>query len=112
MNPYDDATDSKWPFAIMALVLTAAVVAGCSYAQSRKATTYKEQYLPGQPLDAVKLSSPSFAQGDYCYKVADRTSGACWWLVRMDDGWHVLPICEGRSYVDQQLKEQGSDVSE
>ena len=71
--------------------------------EESKPETYDEQYLPGQPLDAVKVTAPTFADGEYAYKVADRTSGACWWLVKDPDGtWQVLPVCEGRSYVAQQ----------
>lgn len=72
----------------------------------KNSETYEEDYLPGQPLDAVKMSSPSFSGSDYCYKVCDRTSGACWWLLKMDNEWHVLQICNGSSYVKQQQEEK------
>jgi len=76
--------------------------------EDAKPETYEEEYLPGQPLDAVKVTAPSFADDDcgYSYKVADRTSGACWWLVKVEGGWRVLPVCEGRSYVAQQTGEE------
>lgn len=64
--------------------------------------TYTEDYMPGQPLDAVKLSAPSFASGMYCYRVTDRTTGACWYLVQMPDGdghwrWQVLTVGVGQA---------------
>ena len=89
-----------------AIVGTAAAVAilgayGCDAVNDIN-KAYEEEYLPGQPLDAVRLTAPSFSDSEYCYKVADRTSGACWWAVKIDGEWHVLPICEGHSYVEQQ----------
>lgn len=85
--------------AVIGGVATAAV--GCT-PQKDSSKAYQEEYLPGQPLDAVRLSAPSFAEGEYCFKVCDRTSGACWWMVKMYGEWHVLTVCEGRSYVEQQ----------
>lgn len=66
--------------------------------------TYSEQYHPGQPLDMVKVTAPAWSDRKYMYKMADRTSGACWWRVHMDGEWVTLPVCEGRSYVEQQAE--------
>lgn len=68
-----------------------------SYAEAAE----QEEYLPGQPLDALRMEAPAFADGDRCYKVADRTTGACWYLVQMhgksegDVQWVVLPVADG-----------------
>lgn len=52
----------------------------------------------GQPLDAVRYNAPAWAQGPYCYWVVNRTTGASWWLVRMDDdAWHALTIGVGEA---------------
>lgn len=65
--------------------------------------TGQEEYMPGQPLDAIKMSAPTFADQNYpTYKVVDRTSGACWWLVRIGGDWVALPVCMSKSYEQQQ----------
>lgn len=94
----------------LGLALVGVLVALCAYGcdvatRTVGAQTYEEAYVPGQPLDAVRLSAPTFAEGEWCYKVADRTSGACWWLVKVDGEWQVLTVCEGHSYVQQQQEE-------
>ena len=59
----------------------------------------------GCSLDAIKFNAPAFSVGQYSYRVVDRTSGACWWLIRMADGdhvrWKVLPVNDGKSYVKE-----------
>ena len=54
----------------------------------------------GMPLDAIVYKAPTFADGDYCYRVRDRQSNCEWWLVWLDGprnegGWIVLPLTEG-----------------
>lgn len=89
--------------ALMAACAMAALGAhGCAAVKDVDRRAYEEEYLPGQPLDAVRLTAPSFSDAEYCYKMADRTSGACWWAVKIEGEWHVLPVCEGHSYVEQQ----------
>lgn len=74
-------------------------------AEETGVVTYEEEYYPGQPLDAVRVNAPTFSGGKYAYKVCDRTSGACWWLVKDPDGkWQVYLVCEGYSYVAQQTE--------
>ena len=111
-NPYKGArgTFSIAPIVITLVLAFGAVIAVCSISQhydaiQRKATatsTYKETYIPGQPLDAVKLSAPSWSDWEYMWRIADRTSGACWYRIHVDGKWEVYLICEGHSYVQQQ----------
>lgn len=82
---------------VLALVAVAIVmVAGNAEAAA------DEQYMPGQPLDAVRMDPPAFATGNYCYRVTDRTNGASWYLIQMPDGdghwrWQVLTIGVGQA---------------
>lgn len=115
-NPYEGASENTWWSTAIIVALFVALLMGCVYigarqrdAKTAKATTYKEQYMPGQPLDAIRMSAPSWSDMEWMYRVGDRTSGACWYRVHVDGRWEVYLICEGRSYVDQQLK---SEVSE
>lgn len=115
-NPYEGASEGTWWSTAIIVALFVVLVMGCigvgvrqRDAKAARATTYKEQYLPGQPLDAIKMSAPSWSDMEYMYRIGDRTSGACWYRVHVDGRWEVYLICEGRSYVDQQLK---SEVSE
>ena len=96
---------------LAAIVAAAAALAilcayGCDAAgRANKAATYQETYVPGQPLDAVRLSAPSWSDWEYMWRVGDRTSGACWYRVHVDGKWEVYLICEGYSYVRQQQEE-------
>lgn len=118
-NPYEGASSTSRRSTVAIVLLIAALVAGCAYVGVRqrdanarsKATTHQEQYMPGQPLDAIKLSAPSWSDMNYMYRIGDRTSGACWYRVHVDGRWEIYLICEGRSYVDQQLKERSGEVS-
>lgn len=106
-NPYD-VDDRDWQLKLLvagvtAMALLLALLAwrdgGVKVAEAGEA--YEEQYLPGQPLDAVRVTAPTFA-GGACYKVVDRTSGATWWLVQMADGdqtlrWQVLTVGVGEA---------------
>lgn len=116
-NPYMEAGNSRRSVVVTCALVLAMLVAVAFLAASRHEEavrwqmvraigTKREQIVPGQPLDAVRMGAPSFAEGDHCYRLADRTSGACWWVVKVEGEWRVLPICEGRSYVDQQLEQE------
>ena len=117
-NPYEGASNSRRSVvAIVVLgVLMVAAFAAVAYFRNddmaalrrMRATSgaYQEQYVPGQPLDAVRLKAPSWSDQEWMYRVGDRTSGACWYRVHVDGRWEVYLICEGRSYVDQQLKSE------
>ena len=108
-NPYKGARGvfTALPIVIGVVLTFGVVMAICAIARyggttGNKATTYKEQYIPGQPLDAVKLSAPSWSDWEYMWRIADRTSGACWYRIHVDGKWEVYLICEGHSYVRQQ----------
>lgn len=84
-------------FGIARAAATAALsvsMIGCSPTQ-----TYMERYMPGQPLDAVKMSAPSFSDKDYCYKIGDRTSGACGFCVSIEGQWVYMQVSPGESWV-------------
>lgn len=94
----------------LGLALVGVLVALCAYGcdvatRTVGAQTYEEAYVPGQPLDAVRLSAPSWSDWEYMWRIADRTSGACWYRVHVDGHWEVYMICEGHSYVRQQQEE-------
>jgi len=46
---------------------------------------------PNAPLDAIRYEAPAWAQGD-ALKVVDRSTGASWWVLRVDGQTVVLPI--------------------
>ena len=98
--------------AAIIIALSAVMYLAISVTSAVGVTTYQEQYLPGRPLDAVKMSAPTFSDKSYCYKVADRTSGACWWLLHVDGQWVELPVCEGASYVRQQQEQAPAKAGE
>ena len=84
-NPYYVADSTK---IVILIVLALLCVIGLFMARS------EAQTIPGQSLDAVRLSKPAFADGDYLM-VSNRTTGSTWHLVQMRDGdgvlrWQVL----------------------
>lgn len=99
---------------VVAAVLTVALSAHClaclysmaqadATAETESAEPYEETYVPGQPLDMVRMTAPSWSSCDYMFRIVDRTSGACWLRIQMDGAWETWPVCEGRSYVAQQV---------
>ena len=74
-----------------------------NYSRAAGTGAYEEAYVPGQPLDMVRMSAPSWSSCDHMYRIVDRTSGACWVRIRMDGAWETWLVCEGQSYIAQQV---------
>lgn len=82
--------------ALLAIATVIAVIAIMAAAMTSCADAQEVTY-PGCSLDAVRITAPTFADGDRCYKVTDRTDGTTWYLIEMygsrESGmtWVVLP---------------------
>lgn len=90
---------------ILAMVLVYAI--GVTTAQAIRnyeedETTYEESYYPGQPLDMVRMSAPTWSSARDMYMIVHRSSGACWIRIQIDGRWEVWQICQGQNYVEQQ----------
>lgn len=82
-------------YALLALLVAAMLwtFTGCS---SKAMANDSVKEAPGQPLDATRHPAPAFADGNWSYRVVNRTTGRAYWLVWMEKSegqgqWVELP---------------------